>query len=454
MSSSAPKHFRIRRGLDLPLAGAPRQEIESGPQIRHVALLGTDFPGLKPSLDVQVGDRVRAGQRLFTDKANPKVAYTAPGNGTVRRIERGQRRVLQAVVIEVEGDVTEVYPTADAAELAKMEPETVAAALLASGAWTGLRTRPFGKVANPDAPAAAIFINAMDTNPLAADPQVVIASAPEEFVTGVAALQRLAGTAPLWLVHAPEAKLPPLPQGVRTATFSGPHPAGLSGTHIHFLYPVHAGRHVWAIGYQDTIAIGRQFLTGRPALERIVAVGGPQVSDPVLLRTRLGANLDELLTGRLKPGDHRIISGSVLSGRHAWGPLAFLSRWDVQVSVLREGREQEFLGWLKPGLESFSILNIYLAKLLRRRELPLSTSTNGSPRAMVPIGTYEKVMPLDILPTPLLRALIVGDTDAAVQLGVLELIEEDLGLCTLVCPGKYEYGPILRNVLTQIEREG
>jgi Na+-transporting NADH:ubiquinone oxidoreductase subunit A len=211
---------------------------------------------------------------------------------------------------------------------------------------------------------------------------------------------------------------------------------------------------VWHLNYQDTIAIGATLLTGRLDSSRVISLAGPQVKNPRLVRTRLGASTEELVRGEVENGENRIVSGSVLYGESGAGVTAYLSRYALQVTVLREGRERELLRYVRPGVDMHSVTNMVLGKLRRAHRFPFTTTTNGSARAMVPIGTYEEVMPLDILPTQLLRYLIVGDTDRAVQLGALELAEEDLGLCTYVCPGKYEYGPILRDVLTRIEVEG
>ncbi|MCY4471600.1 MAG: NADH:ubiquinone reductase (Na(+)-transporting) subunit A, partial [Kistimonas sp.] len=228
---------------------------------------------------------------------------------------------------------------------------------------------------------------------------------------------------------------------------------GLAGTHIHFLDPVGPGREVWSIGYQDVIALGKLFTTGRLWTERVIAVAGPQVEKPRLVRARLGARLDDLLTGSLRSGENRVISGSVFGGRTATGPLAFLGRWHNQVTVLQEGRDRSLLHYLSPGVQRYSAMPVYLSSLINKMH-EFTTSVQGSERAMVPVGAYEKVMPLDILPTQLLRSLIVGDTETASQLGALELDEEDLSLCTFVCPGKYDYGAILRRLLTRMEQEG
>jgi len=449
--------IQMKRGLDLPMAGAPAQRIEAGRPVRSVAIIGFDYPGMKPTMKVQVGDRVKLGQVLFSDKNMPGVDYTAPGAGTVTAIHRGEKRVLQSVVIELEGDEELNFPYCEEAALADLGADKVRENLLKSGLWTAFRTRPYSKVPAADAVPHSIFVTAIDTHPLAADPTVIIGEQPEAFEAGLKVLGNLAR---IFLCKAEAGHLPGeilpgegLPQ-VQTESFAGPHPAGLPGTHIHFLDPVGPTKTVWHIGYQEVIAIGKLFTTGRLSVERVVALGGPVVEKPRLLRTRLGANLDELTAGELHSGVNRIVSGSVLGGRTAHGTFAFLGRYHAQVSCLREGKEREMLHYLRPGFTKHSVLNVFVSKLLKVKEFAMSTTTNGSPRAMVPVGNYEEVMPLDILPTQLLRSLIVGDTETAQKLGCLELDEEDLALCTYVCAGKYEYGPILRDNLTRIEKEG
>jgi Na+-transporting NADH:ubiquinone oxidoreductase subunit A len=291
---------------------------------------------------------------------------------------------------------------------------------------------------------------------LALQPEVVINEYHEDFANGLSVIAQLT-EGPVFVCKSPETTiLTPPSERLKIAEFSGPHPAGLVGTHIHFLDPVSATKTVWYLNYQDVIAIGKLFTTGRLWVERIIALGGPPVLKPRLLRTRLGANTNDLLLGELQDVECRAISGSVLSGRRAAGWASYLGRYHTQLSVLAEGREREFFGWIMPGKNKFSILNVFLSSLSRAtRKFALTTTQNGSPRAMVPVGNnYEQVMPLDILPTQLLRSLLVGDTEMAQSLGCLELDEEDLALCSFVCVGKYDYGPVLRKNLTQIEKEG
>jgi Na+-transporting NADH:ubiquinone oxidoreductase subunit A len=444
--------IRIKNGLDLPITGSPVQEVTAARPPRSVALLGNDYNGLKPTMAVQVGDRVKLGQVVFSDKRNPGVHFTAPAAGVVSAINRGQQRVLQSLVIDLEGDEELTFAQYPAAQLASLDAQLVRDNLQQSGLWTALRSRPFSKIPAVDATPSSIFVTAIDTHPLAADPVLLIAGHAEDFANGLQVLTRLAK---VFLCKAEGASLPgeQLPQ-VQEAAFSGPHPAGLAGTHMHFLDPVSASKSAWNIGYQDVIAIGKLFVSGRLWVERVVALGGPVVEKPRLLRTRLGANLEELTAGELVPGYSRVISGSVLGGRTARGAYAYLGRYHQQVSCLHEGDERQLLHYLRPGVNKHSVLNIFISRLSGGKKFALDTSTNGSARAMVPVGAYEQVMPLDILPTQLLRYLIVGDTEMAQKLGCLELDEEDLALCTYVCPGKYEYGPILRDNLTLIEKEG
>lgn len=444
--------IKIKRGLDLPITGEPEQRIEAAQAVSSVALIGFDYHGMKPTMAVQVGDRVKLGQLLFSDKKTPGVHFTAPAAGVISAINRGDQRVLQSVVIDLDGDEAESFAHYAADELERLTEAQVRENLQQSGLWTALRTRPFSKVPAIDAAPSSIFVTAIDTQPLAADPVLVIREYAAEFAAGLQVLSKLAK---VFLCKAANANLPGegLPN-VQTHSFSGPHPAGLAGTHIHFLDPVSLHKSVFSIGYQDVIAIGKLFTTGKLWVERVVALAGPSVTKPRLLRTRLGANLNELCANELKAGENRIISGSVLGGRTARGVCAYLGRYHQQVSCLPEGRERQVLHYLRPGFDKHSVLNVFISKLLPKKRFAFSTTTNGSARAMVPVGNYEAVMPLDILPTQLLRALIVGDTEMAQQLGCLELDEEDLALCTYVCAGKYEYGPILRDNLTRIEKEG
>ncbi|MEM1153165.1 MAG: Na(+)-translocating NADH-quinone reductase subunit A [Pseudomonadota bacterium] len=446
--------IKIKRGLDIPIQGAPEQVITDAAPARAVGIVGYDYVGMKPTMEVQEGDRVKRGQLLFTDKKTPGVRYTAPAGGVVAAINRGAKRVLQSVVIDIDEDEAEQFTPVAAADIGALDAQTVREQLITSGQWTAFRTRPYSKVPAPEAEAADIYIAAMDSHPLAPDPSLVIAEQSEAFTVGQDLLAKLTN-GKVYLCGAAGVDVPKgSASSIESEEFSGPHPAGLAGTHIHFLGGASLAKSVWTIGYQDVIAMGRLFLDGELYTGRVISLAGPQVERPRVLRTRLGVDLQALCAGELKSGDNRIVSGSVLGGRMVSGATSYLGRYHNQVSVLLEGRSREFMGWLNPGFKKHSNLGIYFTSFFGTKPLAMTTNTNGSERAMVPVGSYETIMPLDVLPTHLLRALIVGDTETAQALGCLELEEEDLALCSYVCPGKYEYGPILRDNLTRIEKEG
>ena len=447
--------IEVKKGLDLPITGAPEQRIEDAQPVRHVAILGTDYVGMKPTMEVQEGDKVKLGQLLFTDKKIDGVRFTAPAGGEVVAINRGEKRRLLSVVIKVdENEEAMTFASHDRGALGQLDRQTVVDQLVESGLWTALRTRPFSRTPAIDSVPADIFVTAVDTHPLSADPAFIINENAQAFEDGLKVLTRLT-EGNVFLCTGANASIPGGDvSGVKTESFAGPHPAGLVGTHIHYLSPVALHKKVWHIGYQDVIAFGKLFVEGKLDISRIVAVGGPRAEKPRILRTRVGASTQELLAGEvIKPDDTRVISGSVFSGAAAEGKLTYLGRFHNQISLLEEGNKRTFMGWLSLGANRHSVMGIYLSKFKGLSNYAPTTSTNGSERAMVPVGNYERVMPLDIMPTQLLRSLIVGDIEVAMQLGCLELDEEDLALCTYVCPGKYEYGPILRDNLSMIEKE-
>ncbi len=446
--------FNIKEGLDLPITGSPEQIIEEGNKINSVAILGKDYVGLKPKMMVAVGDTVKLGQVLFSDKQNPGVNFTSPGAGVVKEINRGAKRVLQSVVIELKGVAQQSFKTYTEKDLATLTVEQVKENLLGSGLWTSFLTRPYGKIPAVDNTAASIFVTAIDTRPLAADPAVIIKERADDFACGLAIVAKLT-EGKTYLCKTSGTEIVAV-DGVQAAEFSGPHPAGLPSTHIHFIDPVYMDKTVWHIDYQAVIAIGALFTTGKISTERVVSLAGPTVKKPRLVRTRLGANTNDLVAGELEEVENRVISGSVLYGHEAAESFAYLGCYSNQVSVLREGRERELFGWIVAGKDKYSAMNVYTSSKDRKdnRLFPLTTDKNGSNRAIVPVGVYETVMPLDILATPLLKALVVGDTDQAQLLGGLELIEEDVSLFSFVDPGKHDFAPVLRANLTKIEKEG
>jgi len=463
MNSSGFSHHRIRRGLDIPIRGAPEQRVDDGRPAGRVAAVAADCPGLKPRMLVSEGDAVLRGTPLLEDRGNPGVCWTSPGAGRVAAVNRGERRALQTVVIEL--GAVDTGPAADAPEVRygsflgappeELEPRAVRALLLEAGLWPALRRRPFDRVPAADETPRSIFVTAMDSEPLAADPAVGLAGREADFTAGLEALVRLADGRPVHLCRRTEAALPgEAVAGVTVHGFTGPHPAGNAGVHIHHVDPAGRDRPVWHVGYQDTAAIGGLALRGRVPLERVVALGGPSVKRPRLLGTRLGADLDALTAGELTAGEARVISGSVLSGRAAMGPVhGFLGRYHNQVSALPDVSERRFLGWLAPGWSRFSASRTFLSAL-RRGPFSFDTDTNGGRRAMVPAGSFDAVLPFDTMAVFLFKAILAGDVERAEALGCLELAEADVALCSFVCPSKIDYGAALRDMLTGIEKEG
>jgi len=446
------RHFSLKKGLNLPITGAPRPEIGDAPAVRTVGLLGDDYIGLKPRIVVEEGDVVGAGSPIMFDKDMPEVQIVSPVAGKVKAVNRGARRKLISVEIAVDANAAEPVDFSGVGDVSTREG--LVERLCAAGLWTSLRTRPYSKVPQPGDSPAAIFVTAMDSEPLAADPTIAIGENADAFAAGIEAVARLTdGTT--YLCQSQGAPLPGAElSGVEAVSFAGPHPAGLAGTHMHFLCPPDASKTVWTIGYHDVIAIGRLLQTGHYDAARIVALTGPVCADPRLVRTVAGASMVDLLEADM-PAETpvRMISGSVLSGRAGEGVSAYLGRYARQITLMEEDRKQIPMGWIRPMASKFAVQPV-LGSALSRAKFPLTTNLNGGRRAMVPVGTFEALMPQDFLPTQLLRALLVMDTDQAQALGALELDEEDLGLVGFACPAKYEYGLALRDSLTKIEKEG
>ncbi len=445
---------KLRKGLDLPINGSPIQEVKGKIMPKTVAILGEDYVGMKPTMNVNVGDKVKLGQMLFTDKKIPKVRFTAPGAGKVIAINRGEKRAFKSIVIELTGNDEITFESYSENKLKELTGEEVSSQLLESGEWVALRVRPMSKVADPSTSPHSIFITAMDSNPLAPSIEKIIEGKENYFVSGQIALSKLTN-GKVHVCKEPSSNVPLADNPkITIEEFEGPHPSGNVGTHIHFVDPVGRKKFVWYVTAHDVIAIGYLFLTGKIMTDRRVALAGPSVKEPRLIETVKGACLSEITSNQLIDGEHRIISGSVLSGRKAEGPENYLGRFHNTISVIEEDNEKRFLGWLSPGNNLYSFKNVVLSKLSPKKKFNFSTSMYGGKRAIVPSGSFEEIMPLDIIPTYLLRSLAVQDLEEAEKLGLLELDEEDLALCTFVCPSKLDYGPMLRENLTIIEKEG
>ena len=449
--------IRIKKGLDIPIYGSPAEEIVDSKKSRSVAILGDDYVGMKPTMLVEEGDQVKLGQPLFEDKKNPGVLVTSPAGGKVEAINRGNRRVLQSIVIEVDSNEDFVqFNSYTEDDLSNATKETIREQLISSGMWTAFRTRPYSKNPDIETSPANIFISALDTQPLSPNPEHIIDIQKNDFNFGIAVLKRLV-SCPIHLSVSDNSKLDIHEDDqLKTHIFTGPHPSGLVGTQMHFISPASLTNINWSIGYQDVIAIGKLFKTGLLSVERVISLAGPQVNEPSYIKTRLGACTDELTAGELTQRENRIISGSVISGREAIGAYAYLGRYHNQVSVVAEAnsKDREFMNWLTPGPRKFSKIPLFLSSLFPKKFFKFKTLMNGSDRPIVPIGVYEEVLPLNVLPAMLLRNIVLLDTEKIQSLGGLELDEEDLSLCSYVCPGKYDFGSLLRAGLTKIEVEG
>ena len=451
-------HIKLSKGLNIPLTGTPEAVIEQGSTVTTVALSGSDYTGLKPKMLIATGDSIKLGQPLFIDKRDPAVQFTAPGSGTISAINRGPRRALQSVVISL--DETEAAEPDFA--MAKDEPadlsqQQVREALYHSGLWTAFRTRPFNKVPQSGTTPHAIFITAVDTRPLAGDPEPVVAMHQAAFLLGLEMVTKLTDgvvhvcTGANWGLPITENKQ------LQHTRFSGPHPAGLPGTHMHHLDPVSIDRPAWHIGSQDVIAIGKLFGEGLLWTERVVALGGTGFARPRMVTTRLGANLAELTAGELlldKKRPKRIISGSVLTGNTLTAQETYLGRYHLQVCTLDDTSKRKLFGWLGLFDGSYSFASRLARRQSQKTQHDFSTAQFGRSTALIAIDAFDRVIPMDILTVPLLRALLIQDTDQAQDLGCLELDAEDLALCSFVCPGKNDYGTALRLNLEQIERDG
>lgn len=432
----------LRNGFDIPLDGAAEPVVTPVAAVRRVALVGADHRDVRPSMMVAEGDRVRAGETLFTDRRHEKIRFVAPGSGMISRIDRGPRRRLESVVIDLNDDPPLEWQPFDDASLRSLPANVVRDRLLEAGLWVAFRARPFERIPAPDIEPRAIFVTAIDTNPLAPDPFVAISGRPDDFRRGVAVISRLSsGRTYVCTGSERTAPLPELPTVVQVR-FDGPHPAGLPGTHIHALEN-HIGDipDLWHIGYQDVIAIGQLFTSGCASAERIVAICGPGALSPRLVRIPIGTALSDLLLDETKSAC-RQISGSVLSGHESPG---FLGRYHNQVTVLPHAQ---------PAMSRLR----QVARMVWRGNAGLddavSCAQHGWPSGMLALEDFERVWPYRAPPGALLRALLSGDTDGVLALGCQGLAEEDMALCTYVCAGKHDYAAALRRTLRDMERLG
>ncbi len=446
--------IKITKGLNLSLEGEINPQVlpEAKNLTSRIAILGKDFHGIKPTMFVSEGQQVAQGEKLFEDKKNPGYFHLSPVNGTISEINRGDRRAFLSMVIEKSNDDTsfEVDTTFDKTN------DQILNFLNNFGLLSLFKTRPFSKVPLVGSLPNKIFISLIDSNPLSFDPMLVIEDDLEAFNKGMEVISYL----PKEGIHVGITEDNNIDlyksDNIYYHTFSGPHPIGLVGTQIHKISPATLVNQIWTIGYQELIKIGKTILTGCQSNEKYISLSGPQVFNPEILLTNFGACVEELTAGKLAEEDNRLISGSVLCGHACEGSLAYLSTFSNQLTVIREANEddREFLNWLRPEIKKHSSLRMFFASVVKNYKYNLTSALNGGFRAIVPVGIYEDIFPMNLMITQLLKAIVTEDTELAQSLGVLELDEEDLALCTYSCPSKYDYGLILRNILEKIEKDG
>ena len=445
--------FNLTKGLDLSLKGEiTNQDLPNEKNLTsRVALLGTDFHGIRPTMFVAEGQEVKQGEKLFEDKKNPGYSHLSPINGKIIEINRGDRRSFLSMVIEKNDDENsfEVDTTFEKSS------DQVLNFLNDYGLLGLFRTRPFSKVPMVGSLPNKIFISLIDSNPLSFEPKIIIEDNLEAFNKGLELISYLPNDGVHLGISNDDLELFSS-HNINYHKFNGPHPIGLVGTQIHKISPASLTNQIWTIGYQEIIKIGKTLISGYLSNDKYISISGPQVFDPEIVMTNYGACVEELTAGKLLEGENRIISGSVLCGHICEGPKAYLSNFSNQISVIREVNkdDREFLNWLRPEIRKHSSLRMFLTSIFKNYKYNLTSAINGGFRAIVPVGVYEEIFPMNLMITQLLKAIVTEDTELAQTLGVLELDEEDLALCTYSCPSKYDYGLILRNILEKIEKDG
>ncbi len=463
------KQIRIPYGLNLRLAGAP--DLTSAPEkktVQHVALVGSDYVGMKPTLFVEVGDRVLAGQRLFADKKNPGVQFVSPCSGVVEAVQRAEKRAFRSLVIRVDDDPTDArrsvsFPSFTSRELDALQPMKAREILISSGLWVALRARPFSRVAKVDGVPSSLFVNVADANPHAPAPKSIVDARQEEFLAGLRVLSKICGKR-LWVCfgkgdYAPDfiEKIKAIPNA-EPVQFLGRWLSGLTGTHIGKLDPCGLNKIVWSLGYQDAIAIGELFTTGRYPTDRVVSLSGTPFRKPRLLQVFQGSSVSELVDGELKnesinDKNVRVVSGSLIYGRKIEPDQDGLGRYVNQISAVSTHVPRELFGWTTPGFRKFSTSRTFASLWLPRFPFKTTTALHGGVRAVFPNPNFERFTALDLEPMFLFKALEAGDVDMSEKLGAFELDEEDLALCTLVDFGKNDYGKSLRALLDKAMKE-
>lgn len=446
--------FQIRKGRNIKLKGAAKKEIINISSPTQVAIQPPDFKGLKPRLTVKVDDTVKVGSPIITDKSIENLKLVSPVSGKVVAVNRGEKRTLLEIVIESDGNQeAEVFDSYSKDKIKGLNRETVTKNLLNGGLWATIRQRPFNKIANPNDTPKSIFVHAMSTEPLALEIDAILENKEKEFQVGLDIIGKLTeGDVHVCIDDRSQSKALTDSKNVQIHGFTGPHPTGNVGTHIHYVDPINKGEVVWYIEAQDVLRVAQLFLNGAYPTEKIVAITGEGAKNRVYAKTVEGAPLSALLQGS-DLSQMRCITGSVLSGRDV-GPNGFVGFYDHQISIIPTGGERKFLGWLGPGFNKFTFSHTYASSFLPQGEVSLDTDKNGSDRAIVLNHVYDSLNALDVVTYFLLKAIIAGDIEEAEKLGILECDEEDFALCTFACPSKTDVGGIIQAGLDVIEQEG
>ena len=431
----------IKKGLNLPISGHPDPVVSDTPTIHKAAILSNDFIGMKPTMLVKEGEKVKLGQKIIEDKKNPGVFFTSPCGGEVSSINRGDKRKFLSIEFDIDAEEESVLFDTN------QDPKTL---LIESGLFNAFRTRPFNRTPKVEDKPDRVFINACDTNPLAVSPKDIIQLNEADFNSGVAFISSLFDF-DIDLAFEDDHRDYTFKK-VNSTQFKGPHPAGLASTHINAIYPVNLHRKVWTINYQEVISIGYLVNNGKLRTHKNISLAGESVFNPSIVSARIGSNIDQLCAGKVN-SNARVISGSVLFGHDAIDAMSYLGFYDNQVTALPNHTDDVFLNWVMPGKNIHSKLNVFLSAFKKPAKFNFNTGINGGNRAIVPVGSYEEIIPHDILMTQLLKALVVGDVEVAAELGMFELTAEDLALATYVCPSKYDYCSILMDNLNKVYEE-
>jgi Na+-transporting NADH:ubiquinone oxidoreductase subunit A len=447
-----PNVIKLKKGLDIPLQGMAEKVLEKPALPKVFAVKPTDFPGIRPKMMVRADDEVKVGTPLFFDKYNPEVMFASPVSGRVVAINRGERRKILEVVIKSDEKMTlEKFEKADPGSLTRSD---IVKVLLKAGLWPFLRQRPYGIIPRPGDEPRSIFISGFDTAPLAPDYGFIMDGTDREFQAGINVLGKLTD-GKVHLNLNPDLTPPEVftkVTGVQLNYFTGPHPSGNPGVQIHHLDPVHKNGTVWYIGPQHVLTLGRFFLNGAVDFSRIIALTGSEVLKPRYYQTMMGASVAGYVRENVREGNLRFISGNVLTGSKI--PMnGFIGFYDSQITVIPEGDHHRFLGWATPGLDRFSVSRTFFSWLMGDRKYRLDTNYNGGLRAYVMTGEYERVLPMDIIPQQLIKAIMVEDIDKMENLGIYEVIEEDMALCEYICTSKTEVQTIIRQGIELMIKE-